>query len=93
MTTQINKPDSQVGGTFDWEETMNGKLQQNIKLEEMGLRIDGLENGHCNCPDDLLDQVRQIIHDELLQIFDFTRTCILSGYMEGVEPRKTNIPV
>lgn len=93
MTTQINKPDSQVGGTFDWEETMNGKLQQNIKLEEMGLRIDGLENGHCNCPDDLLDQVRQIIHDELLQIFDFTRTSILSGNMEGVEPRKTNVPV
>ncbi len=39
-----------------------------------------------------LEAIRSIVHDELIQVFDFTRTCLLSGNMEGVEPRKTELP-
>lgn len=95
ITTKENKEDEELVGTFDWEEKevqVENKRQQNIKLEEMGLRIDGLENGHCNCPDDLVDQIRIIVNDELKQVFDFTRTCLLSGNMEGVEPKKAELP-
>ena len=35
-----------------------------------------------------LDEIRRVVRDELNDIFDFTRTCLLSGNMEGVVPRR-----
>jgi DNA polymerase III alpha subunit (gram-positive type) len=42
--------------------------------------------------DEVRVMLREIVHDELIQVFDFTRTCLLSGNMEGVEPRKSELP-
>lgn len=67
------------------------KLNKN-KVAEIEEWLNEDENGHCNCPDDLVDQIRIIVNDELKQVFDFTRTCLLSGNMEGVEPKKAELP-
>ena len=69
--------------------TENKDLDSKTIIENLRTEV---KNGHCNCPDDLVDQIRIIVNDELKQVFDFTRTCLLSGNMEGVEPRKAELP-
>lgn len=69
--------------------TENKDLDTETIIENLRTEV---KNGHCNCPDDLVDQIRIIVNDELKQVFDFTRTCLLTGNMEGVEPRKAELP-